>query len=87
MCAEKEPLGCHRGILVTRHLSARGIDVCHILADGKLESHPDSLERLVRLLKLPKSDLYRSHQEVLSDACKIQESRIAYTKLPESVAR
>ena len=34
MCAEKEPLACHRTVLVGRHLAARGVAVAHILADG-----------------------------------------------------
>jgi len=79
MCAEQEPLDCHRAILVARNLSTLGIPVQHILADGRLESQADVLERLMRQLALPESDMFRSHEDVLADACKIQESRIAYT--------
>jgi uncharacterized protein (DUF488 family) len=38
LCAEKEPLDCHRTILVARALTERGVAVEHILADGRLES-------------------------------------------------
>jgi uncharacterized protein (DUF488 family) len=79
MCAEKDPLECHRTVLVARHLSALGIPVQHILADGRLESQTDLLDRLMRQLALPESDMFRSHEDVLSDAYRIQESRIAYT--------
>jgi len=79
MCAEKEPLECHRTILVARHLAGRGIAVQHILADGRLENQADLLDRLMRQLGLPESDLFRSHEDVISDAYRIQESRIAYT--------
>jgi uncharacterized protein (DUF488 family) len=78
MCAEKEPLECHRALLVARHLDGRGVPVQHILADGRLESQADLLDRLMRQLGLPESDLFRSHEDVLSDAYGIQESRIAY---------
>jgi uncharacterized protein (DUF488 family) len=78
MCAEKEPLECHRTVLVARHLSALGIRIQHILADGRLESQAHLLERLMRQLALPESDMFRSHEDVLSDAYRIQESRIAY---------
>jgi uncharacterized protein (DUF488 family) len=78
MCAEKEPLECHRTILVARHLSARGIDVQHILASGRLESQTEILDRLMRQLNLPESDMFRSREDVQSDAYRIQESRIAY---------
>ena len=38
MCAEKDPLDCHRCILVSPRLKERGIDVQHIHDDGTLES-------------------------------------------------
>ena len=34
MCAEKEPLECHRTLLVAQALHTRGVAVGHILADG-----------------------------------------------------
>ena len=36
-CSEKEPLACHRTLLIARVLTARGVAVAHILADGSLE--------------------------------------------------
>lgn len=48
MCAEKEPLDCHRAILICRHLRGRGIRIRHILADGGTEDHEDAEKRLVR---------------------------------------
>jgi uncharacterized protein (DUF488 family) len=77
MCAEKEPLQCHRAVLVSRHLSAAGITIQHILADGGLESQAGLLDRLRRRLDLPECDLFRSYEDVLVDAYRIQESRIA----------
>ena len=79
MCAEKEPLDCHRFILVARQLAAAGIPVQHILADGSLESQAGLADRLRRELDLPECDLFRSPEDVLSDAYRIQESRIAPT--------
>ncbi|SPF49997.1 conserved hypothetical protein [Candidatus Sulfopaludibacter sp. SbA4] len=80
MCAEKEPLECHRAILVARHLVALGISVQHIHADGSLESHDAAIERLAVLLNLPESDLFRSHEDVLEDAYRLQGNRIAYER-------
>jgi hypothetical protein len=79
MCAEKEPLECHRTILVARHLCGRGMDVQHVHADGSVESHSDALDRLLRELHLSESDLFRTPEEVREDAYRMQESRIAYT--------
>ena len=52
MCAEKEPLACHRAILISRCLKDSGIQVMHILADGTLEDHALAERRLVRELDI-----------------------------------
>lgn len=39
MCAERDPLHCHRTHLVTPALLARGAEVHHILADGSCIDH------------------------------------------------
>ena len=38
LCAEKEPLVCHRAILIARCLKEAGTPVAHILAGGDLET-------------------------------------------------
>jgi len=78
MCAEKEPLECHRTVLVARRLVELGISVMHILADGRLESHEQTIGRLKRALHLPETDMFRTAADVLQDAYKLQETRIAY---------
>lgn len=78
MCAEKDPLACHRTILVARHLEALGIDVEHILEDGSLESNGKALIRLLHQLHLPEQDLFRTREEVIEEAYRIQSERIAY---------
>ena len=48
MCAEKDPLDCHRTLLVCRYLrEALPGPIQHILADGSLESHEQAERRLV----------------------------------------
>jgi len=79
MCAEKEPLECHRTILVSRHLAALCIPVAHIHADGRIESHDAALLRLARMVNVPEQDMFRSHEELMADAYRRQEERIAYT--------
>jgi uncharacterized protein (DUF488 family) len=49
LCAEKEPLDCHRTILVCRHLRGDGFAIQHILADGSLEEHAITEQRLLKL--------------------------------------
>ena len=79
MCTEKEPLDCHRTLLVARALVERNTEVQHILADGSLEDHNATMSRLVDTLKMPQyGDLFRSRSEVIADALMIQEKRVAY---------
>lgn len=78
LCAEKEPLVCHRTLLVSRALEAAGVAVVHVHADGHLESHSDAMMRLLRLLGLPDVDLFRSKEQLIAEAYAAQEQRVAY---------
>lgn len=78
MCAEKEPLDCHRTILVARSLFERGVLVRHILASGEIENHQETLDRLIARLRVPGEDMFRLHDSVIADAYAQQGSVIAY---------
>jgi uncharacterized protein (DUF488 family) len=58
MCAEKDPLDCHRTILVARALEARGESIAHILASGDIETHEQTMARLRAKLGLTADDLF-----------------------------
>jgi uncharacterized protein (DUF488 family) len=47
MCAERDPLDCHRTVLVARNLAARGIGLRHVLADGRVVPHRAIEERVL----------------------------------------
>ena len=79
MCAEKDPLDCHRTILVGRELVRRGARVAHILADGRVESHDEVIIRLIELLGLRQRDLFDVPVRLITDAYAMQEERIAYS--------
>lgn len=81
MCAEKEPLECHRTILVARELIKRGCRIQHILIDGSLEPHERTLQRLVKHLS-PKqtTDLFGTPALTVDEAYERQGSRIAYDR-------
>ena len=69
MCAEKEPLDCHRTLLVGHALDRREIRICHILASGNLEAHEDAMDRLLAMHGLsPEGDLLTSRQESIARA-------------------
>lgn len=78
MCAEKDPLECHRTILVARYLETLAMKVAHIREDGSVESHPHAISRLLCQLKLSEHDMFRSREEVIDNAYRIQGERIAY---------
>jgi hypothetical protein len=78
MCAEKEPLECHRTLLVARALAVRGVPVLHIHADGRLETHEAAMERLLDMTGVPREDLFRSREELLAEALARQEQHVAY---------
>ena len=76
MCAEKEPLECHRMLMVGHALHKLGLPVCHILAGGQVESHDDACNRLAKLAGLGELDLFGSTAELAEQAIAWQESRI-----------
>lgn len=78
MCAEKEPLDCHRTLLVSRALEQRGASIVHILSDGSTEAQPQAMSRLLDLVGLPQVDMFRSHDELVAAACELREQKIAY---------
>jgi uncharacterized protein (DUF488 family) len=80
VCAERDPLDCHRTILVGRELERAGSALKHILFDGSLEPNKQSLERLITALDLTPSDLFRSPSEVIEAAYEAQAARVAYVR-------
>jgi len=79
MCAEKEPLDCHRTLLVAHALDAQGVEVVHIHTDGALEPHRAAMDRLLGIQKLPREgDLSGTREELLDGAIDRQAQRVAY---------
>jgi len=80
LCAEKDPLDCHRTILNAHVLTELGFSVKHILAGGKIETHEMSMERLMRDLDMAEDDLFSNHEDLLGDAIEFQSKKIGYRK-------
>jgi uncharacterized protein (DUF488 family) len=79
MCAEKDPLTCHRMILICRNLRGEDILIRHILEDGSLEDNRDTEQRLMKLLKIDPADLFSSEEEQIQRAYDLQAEKVAYT--------
>ncbi|MBK1664811.1 hypothetical protein CKO38_02265 [Rhodospirillum rubrum] len=59
MCAERDPIDCHRALLVGRVLSQRhGVAVAHLHDDGRIESQADFEARLLALVGAEPADLF-----------------------------
>ena len=84
LCAEKDPLACHRTILVCPHLEALGLDARHIREDGRIETGEAALERLLAEEDLRNHDLFRSRAELAAEAYRRRGARIAYERKPRS---
>jgi uncharacterized protein (DUF488 family) len=80
MCAEKDPLTCHRAILVSRALVEMSVDVEHILPDGSIEAHSQLVERMLRQWNLQGDDMFDSEQARLREAYRLQGDLIAYVE-------
>lgn len=85
MCSEKDPIACHRMILVCRAIRSQPIEISHILEDGGIESLGDSERRLMLELKMRQLRMFESPEELIQRAYDTQAERIAYVK-DEAVA-
>lgn len=79
MCAEKDPLTCHRAILVSRLLRGSFL-VSHILDSGQLEMNDEMERRLLKTIRMNGGDLFNTEAEAIEQAYDIQGDRIAYIK-------
>jgi uncharacterized protein (DUF488 family) len=61
MCAEREPLDCHRCLLVGRALAGRGLAIGHILHDGNIEPNAATEQRLLEITNTD-TDLFATGQ-------------------------
>ncbi len=81
MCAEKDPLSCHRSILICRNLRNVNIDIRHIIDNKSIETQSDLEQRLVKQLKTY-PDLFKDKEpsDAVERAYDIQGDRIAYVE-------
>jgi len=87
VCAEKEPLDCHRTVLVCRHLRDE-FQILHILDDGTTEGHAQTEKRLVREMGVSRTlfepDL--TTEQLIQQAYDLRGEQIAYRANGEGVA-
>ncbi len=85
LCAEKDPITCHRMILVCRQFRKEPIVMAHVLEDGRLETHDETESRLLSEVGLPELGLFQDRESLIEDAYDRQGRRIAWME-PEGIA-
>jgi uncharacterized protein (DUF488 family) len=80
LCAEKDPIDCHRAILICRHIRDRVVDIKHMLNNGNLEDHVKLEIRLLNLFGLNNMDIFRTQTDALEDAYRKQAEKIAFSQ-------
>lgn len=84
MCAEKDPMDCHRTVMVAKVLHEKGLEVDHILADGTLEPQ----ERVVARMADAAAEQRGWHFDRVSveEAYRLRAERIQYREQPLGVS-
>lgn len=78
LCAEKDPVTCHRAILVCRELRSLPVDILHIRENGLCETTASIETRLLNHWGLDHLDLFTGRSELIEVAYDKQAERIAY---------
>jgi uncharacterized protein (DUF488 family) len=84
MCSERDPLDCHRCLLVARALAARGVTIGHILHDGGTESHA-AIERRLLDIACEDNDLFATGQEERLAAAYRRRVRAVVYRLKDAI--
>ena len=79
VCSERDPLHCHRCLLVGRYLKTQGVLTSHIHANGFEETQDDVEERLLREEGLALEDMLRSRGQRLDEAYLRRSRKAAFS--------
>jgi len=80
MCSERDPLDCHRCLLVGRALAQRGVRVSHILDNGNVVSHTEIEDKLLELSGRNTDDFFALRAERLATAYRQRARKVAFAE-------
>ncbi len=80
MCSERDPLDCHRCLLVGRALARCGVRVNHILDDGQIVSHTEIEDKLLELSGRDTDDFFAPRAERLETAYRERARKVAFAE-------
>ena len=77
LCAEEDPLICHRTILICRHLRDQVNSILHIRGDGSIENNEVFEQRLVKATGSGEADLFDTETSIIGRAYELQGQRMS----------
>jgi uncharacterized protein (DUF488 family) len=80
LCAEVDPLNCHRDILICKALRSDNLTILHIVSGNQVETNQESEMRLLKQFNLEINDLFSNKEELIEEAYRRQSRQIAYSK-------
>ena len=78
MCAEADPLECHRCLLIARALAARQVPVRHVLPDGATATQAEIEDELLRRTHRSDDDLFLTHAERVAVAYREHATKVGF---------
>jgi uncharacterized protein (DUF488 family) len=89
MCAEEDPLHCHRFLMICPVLVQRGIEPIHLRRAGVIESQSDAEDRLLQLhgfADVTSNSLFaQGRAAALEDALRLQSEQYGFRSSPEAI--
>lgn len=89
MCAEEDPLHCHRFLMICPSLVQRGIQPVHLRRGGTVESQGDAEDRLLQLHgfgDVTGNSLFaQGRAGALEDALRLQSEQYGFRTSPEAI--
>jgi uncharacterized protein (DUF488 family) len=89
MCAEEDPLHCHRFLLICPALVQRGVVPLHLRRAAALETQGDAEDRLLQLhgfADVTSSSLFsQGRAAALEDALRLQSEQYGFRSSPEAI--
>ena len=89
MCAEEDPIECHRFLMICPELLAAGIEPRHIRKSGRIESQRNAEDRLLRAHEFNAfagpSLFPEDREEILETAYSSQAEKFAFRADPRSL--
>ncbi|MGA2299743.1 MAG: DUF488 domain-containing protein [Candidatus Acidiferrum sp.] len=89
LCAEEDPLHCHRFLLICPALVQKGAVPLHLRRGGVIEPHRDGEDRLLQLhgfADVTSDSLFvHGREAALEDALRLQAEQYAFRTSPEAI--